>query len=60
MNVGRAKQIIESPEEIIVHYQGEPVWIQHVDEKQETAQVYTRENPDEELTVSVAELKEIH
>lgn len=60
MNVGRAKQIIDSPEEIIVHYLGVPVWIQNVDEHQETARVYTRENPEDEKTVDVEELKEMH
>lgn len=60
MNVARAKEILESPEEIIVHYQGEPVWIQHVDEQQGTARIYTRDNPEQEQTVSVNELREIH
>lgn len=60
MNVARAKEILNSPEEIVVHYQGEPVWIQQVDEKEGTARVYKKSNPEQEETVSVAELREIH
>lgn len=59
MDIGRAKQIVESPKEIEVHHQGVPVWIQHLNEAEETARVYTRENPDQELEVSVRELNEI-
>lgn len=32
MDMGRVKQIVDSPKEIEVHYQGEPVWIQVVHE----------------------------
>lgn len=59
MDVGRAKQIVESPHEIEVHHQGVPVWIQHLDEGHQTARVYTRENPDHEKVVSVQELVEV-
>jgi len=60
MDVGRAKQIVDSPETIEVLYQGVPVWIQNVNEGNETARVYTRENPDDEKVVSVNELREVH
>lgn len=60
MDIGRAKQIIDSPTEIEVLYQGVPVWIQTVNEGNETARVYTRENPDDEKVVSVRELNEVH
>ncbi|WP_221566513.1 H-type small acid-soluble spore protein [Alkalihalobacillus sp. TS-13] len=59
MNAGRAKQILESPNEISVHYRGNPVWIQQVDETGNTARVYTREDPDNEMTVNVANLEEV-
>lgn len=60
MDIGRAKQIVESPDEIKVLFQGTPVWIQNLDENDQTARVYTRENPDNEKTVSVGELTEAH
>jgi small acid-soluble spore protein H (minor) len=60
VNTGRAKQIVDSPTEIQVHYQGVPVWIQNVNEGDETARVYTRDNPDDEKVVAVAELNEVH
>ncbi len=59
MNAGRAKQILESPNKITVHYRGNPVWIQQVDEAGNTARVYTRDNPDDEMTVNVANLEEM-
>lgn len=58
MNVIRAKQIVESPEEISVHHFGTPVWIQHVDEKMETARIYPLAETEDERTVSIAELEE--
>jgi small acid-soluble spore protein H (minor) len=60
LNIGRAKQIVESPEEIEVHYRGVPVWIQHLNEAEETARVYTRERPDDEMVVPVQQLNEVH
>jgi small acid-soluble spore protein H (minor) len=60
MNVTRANQIVESPKEIEVHYEDTPVWIQHVNNEEETARVYTREAPDDEMVVPVQELREIH
>jgi len=59
MNLGRAKQIVDSPSEIEVHFQGTPVWIQKVNEDA-TARVYTRDNPEDEMVVSVEELVEVH
>lgn len=60
MNVGRVKQIVESPKEFTVLYQGVPVWIQNVDENSETARVYMREEPEDEMEVPVTELVEKH
>ncbi|SMO40623.1 H-type small acid-soluble spore protein [Melghirimyces algeriensis] len=59
MNRLRAQQIIESPKHIEVHWNGVPVWIQNVDDRNETARVYTRERPDDEKTVPVEELREV-
>ncbi|SDC89421.1 small acid-soluble spore protein H (minor) [Melghirimyces thermohalophilus] len=59
MNVMRAMQIVDSPEEIEVRHNNVPVWIQHVNEAEETARVYTRAQPDDEQSVPVEELQEI-
>lgn len=58
MDMGRVKQIVDSPKEIKVHYQGEPVWIQVVNENDETARVYTRDEPEDEKVVLIKELEE--
>jgi small acid-soluble spore protein H (minor) len=58
MDVNRAKQIINSTKEISVHYNNTPVWIQNIDEHAGTARVYTRANPDGEMTVNVQQLHE--
>ncbi|MGC4377021.1 H-type small acid-soluble spore protein [Fictibacillus sp. Mic-4] len=58
MNTARAQQIIESPKEIEVLYNGTPVWLQSVDEAKETARVYTADQPDNEMDVPVRELVE--
>jgi small acid-soluble spore protein H (minor) len=59
MNTQRAKAIIESPNEIEVHYKGVPVWIQNVDETGSTARVYKANNPDDELVIPVDQLEEV-
>ncbi|MCF6138399.1 H-type small acid-soluble spore protein [Pseudalkalibacillus berkeleyi] len=59
MNVGRAKQILDSPEEIAVHYKGDPVWIQRVDEAGNTARIYPQREPENEMTVNVTMLEEV-
>lgn len=56
--MGRVKQIVDSPKEIEVHYQGEPVWIQAVNDNEETARVYTRDEPEDEKVVLIKELEE--
>ncbi len=37
MNVSRAQQIIESEKEIVVLHNGTPVWLQSIDENNQTA-----------------------
>ncbi|WLD92508.1 H-type small acid-soluble spore protein [Alkalihalobacillus sp. AL-G] len=59
MDAGRAKQILESPKEIMVHYQGNPIWIQQVDEAGHTARVYLKNEPENEMTVNVTQLNEL-
>ncbi|WP_059171812.1 H-type small acid-soluble spore protein [Bacillus sp. FJAT-27445] len=58
MNVGRAKEIMESADNITVTYEGSRVIIQNVDEKQKTARIYWREIPEQERTVPVLNLIE--
>ena len=59
MDIRRAKQILDSPKEVEVHYLGKPVWIQNVDENSKTARVYPLDNPENEMTVPVDQLDEI-
>jgi small acid-soluble spore protein H (minor) len=58
MNVGRAKEILESLDVINVTYDGTPVIIQHVDEKTKMARIYSRTQPDDEQDVPVLNLIE--
>lgn len=58
MNVGRAKEILESADNHNVTYEGTPVIIQHVDEQSKMARIYSRKNPEEERDVPVLNLIE--
>jgi small acid-soluble spore protein H (minor) len=58
MNVGRAKEIVESADMFNVTYEGAPVIIQHVDEKSKMARIYFRKSPEEERDVPVLNLIE--
>lgn len=58
MNVGRAKEILESADIINVTYDGTPVIIQHIDETTKMARIYSRKNPEEERDVPVLNLIE--
>jgi small acid-soluble spore protein H (minor) len=58
MEMNRVKQIVSSPKEITVKYNGVPVWIQGVDEQANTARVYAQLDPDDEMDVSIRELLE--
>lgn len=58
MDVNRAQQIVNSPNEIEVMYNGNSIWIEHVNENESTARVHKRENPDTEMTVQVQDLVE--
>lgn len=58
MNVNRAQQIVASTKDIDVEHNGASIWIQNVNPQAETARVYPRQNPENELTVSVNELEE--
>ena len=58
MNVGRAKEIVESTDMIHVTYEGTPVIIQHVNEAAKMARIYSKTNPEEERDVPVLNLIE--
>ena len=58
MNVGRAKEIVESADIVNVTYDGTPVIIQHVDETTKMARIYTKKDPDHEQDVPVLNLIE--
>lgn len=58
MNAGRAKEILESMDMVQVSYMGEPIIIQHVDEKTKMARIFSRKNPEDEKDVPVLNLIE--
>ncbi|ALC83514.1 MULTISPECIES: small acid-soluble spore protein H [Bacillus] len=59
MNSQRAQEISESPVMANVTYNGIPIYIQHVDESNETARIYPLDNPENEQEVSLRSLKEL-
>ncbi|MGG0175711.1 small acid-soluble spore protein H [Gottfriedia acidiceleris] len=58
MNKQRAQEIASSPEMANVTYNGVPIYIQHVDESNETARIYPLGQPDREEEVSINSLSE--
>jgi len=58
MDKQRAKEIRESENLINVTYHGDPIYIQNVNENNETANVYELENPQKQHEVSVDDLTE--
>lgn len=58
MNVGRAKEIVDSADMFNVTYEGMPVIIQHIDEQTKMARIYTKAEPDVERDVPVLNLIE--
>lgn len=58
MNILRAKEIASMPDMAKVTLNGVPVYIQHVDEENETARVFPLHEPQKEQSVSIRELKE--
>ncbi|MFE8699524.1 H-type small acid-soluble spore protein [Cytobacillus sp. FJAT-54145] len=58
MNIGRAKEILESAEIHNVTYDGTPVIIQNVDENTKMARIYSKTNPEDERDVPVLNLIE--
>ncbi|MCM3629650.1 H-type small acid-soluble spore protein [Paenibacillus glycanilyticus] len=58
MDTNRAIEIANSPIMADVKYNGVPVYIQHVDEAQETARIYSLAEPDQEIEVPLRSLAE--
>ncbi|WP_101844846.1 small acid-soluble spore protein H [Halobacillus sp. Marseille-P3879] len=58
MNTQRAQEIAASPVMANVTYNNASIYIQHVNEETETARIYSLEHPENELEVSLSELRE--
>ena len=58
MNIQRAQEIAVSPVMENVEYNGTRVYIQHVDENNETVRVYPLDRPEQEMEVPVRSLSE--
>ena len=58
MNSQRAKEIAASPVMSNVTYNGTPIYIQQVNEADETARIYPLDQPENEQEVSLDSLKE--
>lgn len=58
MNTQRASEIAASPVMANVTLDGVPVYIQHVDDKKETARIYPLGQPENEQEVSLNSLVE--
>ncbi|QTM98868.1 H-type small acid-soluble spore protein [Sediminibacillus dalangtanensis] len=58
MESQRAKAIRQSQDLIKVTYQGNPVYIQEIDEQNGTAQVYVLEDPSRQQNVAIEQLQE--
>ncbi|MBK5446647.1 MULTISPECIES: H-type small acid-soluble spore protein [Peribacillus] len=59
MDVNRVKQILSSPSDIEVRYNGTSVWIDNINEDGRTATVHLRGPLEERSEVGIEELKEI-
>ncbi len=57
MNFSRVQEIFDSPRAVSIFHNGKSVWIESLDQSNETATVRT---PAEKMTVSVNELNEVH
>ena len=58
MDFQRAKQIVDSPSEYEVSYNGVSVWIDQLHSDQKTATVHLRRSLEERSEVDISELKE--
>ncbi|QTD41273.1 H-type small acid-soluble spore protein [Sporosarcina sp. Te-1] len=58
MDSTRARQIVSSPDDIEVSYNGVSIWIDKVHEDDRTATVHLRQSMEERSEVAISELKE--
>lgn len=58
MNIQRAQEIADSPVMANVEYNGVRVYIQHVNEENETVRIYPLDQPEKEQEVPVRSLNE--
>ncbi|ULL14036.1 small acid-soluble spore protein H [Paenibacillus sp. H1-7] len=58
MNKLRAQEIAAAPVMVNVTCDGVPIYIQHVDEHNETATIYPLGQPEQEQTVQLSSLQE--
>lgn len=58
MDSTRARQIVSSPDDIEVSYNGVSIWIDKVHEDDRTATVHLRQSLEERSEVAISELKE--
>jgi len=54
----RAQEIADSPDLKNVVYQGKRVYIQHVDNNNDTARIYFLDDPQKEIDVQLTDLRE--
>ncbi|MUK88536.1 H-type small acid-soluble spore protein [Ornithinibacillus sp. L9] len=54
----RAEEIAQSPDMKNVIYNGKPVYIQHVNNNNETARVFLLDNPEQEFDAQLSRLFE--
>lgn len=58
MDKSRAMEIKEAANLINVTFNGDPIYIQDIDEQSGMAQVYSLENPEDQRKVSINDLQE--
>ncbi|MFC4023363.1 small acid-soluble spore protein H [Oceanobacillus longus] len=58
MNIQRAEEIVQSPDLVNVTYNGEKIYIQHVDDQNQLARIYPLDNPQKEFDVQIEKLTE--
>jgi small acid-soluble spore protein H (minor) len=59
MDSNRIKQILSSSNKVKVEFEGISVWIDSFDENTQNACVHDLEFPEEQVTVSAKDLKEV-
>lgn len=58
INLQRAQEISSSPNMVNVSYNGQSIYIEHVDQQNGTATIHTLDEPNNKQSVSVSSLHE--